>query len=751
LKKKAALSDPDRHYKLGVTSFLAIETNKTDRIREAMLSWMNSHASQGIITTDETLRIRGWNRWLEVRSGRKAETVIGSDLLETFPELVARKLDYYYKRALEGQSGVLSQKLHRFLLEMPVSEKDTSEPMLQSVRISPLLEHGEIIGTVTVIEDVTERVRRESELQRQLEQRAHLLANESAARNAAEAASLRLQQLQMITDEAFAQMSVDDLLGTSVKAIKLILGSDTAAILLADPIGDLIVRATEGVASDVKGLRVPNGTGFAGMIARERRPLTVEGDLPPSPFTYLLAKEQIQALSGVPLLADKHLLGVLCVGMRRSHSIADDDLRFMSLVGDRIAAAIERVRLYNGEKEARAQAEEANRLKDQFLATVSHELRTPLNAILGWSRMLNSGRIDERTSKHALEVIERNARSQAQLIDDLLDVSRIISGKLRLNISPVEPLAIVDLALDAVRPAAEAKDIQLQRIYDPGTGTIPGDPDRLQQVIWNLLSNAIKFTPTGGKVSIGVQRTQTHIEFTVTDTGQGIEGEFLPYVFDRFRQADASVARAHGGLGLGLAIVRHLTELHGGTVEAQSEGEGRGATFIVRLPINVVSAAEFNANHLNKGTEVQFGNHSVLKGLRILIVDDEADSLDLMKTVLGECGAQPATARSAAEGFAAITSDPPDVLISDIEMPFEDGYTFIRKVRALSATEVSGIPAVALTAHANKEDRRRALNAGFQLHVRKPVEPSELVEAICRLVTGQIADPQDAQSVSGGD
>lgn len=711
-----------------------------------MLRWMNSHGTQGLIATDETLRICWWNHWLELRTGRKAETVIGRDLLETFPELVIRKLDLYYKRALEGQSGVLSQRLHRFLLEMPAAELDPDTPMHQSVRISPLLENAEVIGTVTIIEDVSERVRRESELQQQLEQRANLLANESAARNAAEAASLRLQQLQVITDEAFAQISVDDLLVSSVKSIRLILQADTTAILLTDATGDLIVRATEGLNADIIGIRVPVGTGFSGLVARERKPLTIEGELPLSQFTELLATEQIQAASGVPLLADKHLLGVLSIGMRRMQSISDDDLRFMSLVGDRIAAAIERVRLYNREKEARAQAEEANRLKDQFLATVSHELRTPLNAILGWARMLNSGRIDDRTSVHALEVIERNARAQAQLIDDLLDVSRIISGKLRLNINPVEPLGTVDLALDAVRPAAEAKDIRLERIYDPSTGIVPGDPDRLQQIIWNLLSNAIKFTPSGGKVIVNVQRTQGHIEFQVTDTGQGIDSEFLPYVFERFRQADASVARAHGGLGLGLAIVRHLTELHGGTVEAQSEGEGRGATFTVRLPIHIPaiesSDGKDDASGLADCEQLQFENPPVLKGLKILLVDDEADSLDLMKTVLRQCGAEPITAKSAAEGLESLTSDSPQVLISDIEMPLEDGYTFIRKVRGSLNPPVSQIPAIALTAHANQEDRLRALAAGFQIHVKKPVEPVELVEALCRLLAEQ---PQDSK------
>jgi len=703
-----------------------------------MLRWMKDHGAQGIVTTDDELRICSWNRWLEVHTGKVTEAMIGQNLLDAYPELADRKLDVYYQRALEGQSSVLSQKLHRYLLEMPSTEADDIEPMYQSVRISPLLENGIVVGTVTVIEDVTERVKRESELQLQLEERARLLAAESIARNAAESASRRLQHLQMVTDEAFAQMSLEDLMLSSVKAIRSILNADTASILLAEPNNDLIVRATDGIEQDVMGLRVPAGTGFSGIVARERRPYSMEGELPGSPFTSLMKEIGTNALAGVPLLVDKRLLGVLCIGMRSAHTSSDDDLRFMSLVGDRIALAIERVRLYNGEREARAQAEEANRLKDQFLATVSHELRTPLNAILGWARMLTSGRIDETTAKHAVEVIERNARSQAQLIDDLLDVSRIISGKLRLNICPVEPLNIVELALDAVRPAAEAKEIKLQTNFDPETGTVPGDPDRLQQIIWNLLSNAIKFTPNGGTVVVEVIREASYIQFTVTDSGQGITTEFLPFVFERFRQADSTVARMHGGLGLGLAIVRHLAELHGGTVWADSQGTDLGATFSVRLPIQMGRSGHARTEHetgpFTERENLRFECPAALKGLRVLIVDDASDSLELVKTVLHECGAETVTANSAAQGLESVTANPPDVLISDIEMPDEDGYSLIRKIRSLPSTEAQEILAIAVTAHANKADRARALAAGFQLHIRKPVDPSELVEAIRQLV-----------------
>jgi CheY-like chemotaxis protein/anti-sigma regulatory factor (Ser/Thr protein kinase) len=341
--------------------------------------------------------------------------------------------------------------------------------------------------------------------------------------------------------------------------------------------------------------------------------------------------------------------------------------------------------------------------------------------------MLASGRIDERTSKHAVEVIERNAKAQAQLIDDLLDVSRIISGKLRLNVSPVEPGSIVELALDSVSPAAEAKEIKLEAKFDKHIGTIPGDPDRIQQIIWNLLSNAIKFTPNGGKVTIEVHRDPMYIEFTVTDSGQGISAEFLPYVFDRFRQADSTVARAHGGLGLGLAIVRHLAELHGGTVRASSDGEGKGATFTVKLPVQLANTSTTNEQK-NTGELTGFHPPIELKGVRILVVDDEPDALDLMKAMLIECGAEVTTAGSSAEGFDSLSLNQPDVLISDIEMPFEDGYSFIRNVRALESN--AKLFAVALTAHANAQDKERAIDAGFDLHVRKPVDPSELIAAI---------------------
>ncbi len=406
-------------------------------------------------------------------------------------------------------------------------------------------------------------------------------------------------------------------------------------------------------------------------------------------------------------------------------------------IRQRQRAEEERAQLLVQEQKARAEAENLNRLKDEFLSTVSHELRTPLNAILGWSQILRTNRVDEATMNRALETIERNARSQAQLIDDLLDISRIITGKIRLNVQTVELLSVIEAAIDTVRPAADAKNIRLQSVLDPAAGPVLGDSERLQQIVWNLLSNAIKFTPKRGRVQVCLQRINSHVEIVVTDTGQGISAEFLPYVFERFRQADSSITRSFGGLGLGLAIVRQLVELHGGTVHAESPGEGQGATFTVKLPLMAIGpkAIEPERVHPAAGGSVPFDCSPRLDGLRILIVDDDADIRALLIYTLEVCGAEVMAAASADEAISVLTasSTPMDILISDIGMPDEDGYALLRRVRALEPENGGRIPAIALTAYARTQDRRAALLAGFQSHVAKPVEPAELIAVIANL------------------
>jgi signal transduction histidine kinase len=383
---------------------------------------------------------------------------------------------------------------------------------------------------------------------------------------------------------------------------------------------------------------------------------------------------------------------------------------------------------------AKQQAEEANRMKDEFLATLSHELRTPLNAMLGWAQVLRMGKLDEAAAARALETIERNARAQAQLIADLLDVSRIITGKLRLDFQPVELPRIIEAALDSVRPAADAKGIHLVVTRDPLASPVLGDGDRLQQVVWNLLSNAIKFTPREGTVEVRLRQTGASAEVRVSDTGAGIRPDFLPYVFDRFRQAESTITRSHGGLGLGLSIVRHLVELHGGTVEVQSEGEGKGAIFTVLLPVRAARAGGNVSVEAAEEKEVQpWSNPALLQGLVVLVVEDEDDTRSLLIAALEQCGAEVAAVSSVVDAVARLDAGPVHVLVSDLAMPDEDGYALIRKVRARSADQGGTVPAAALTAYARAEDRNRVLASGFQRHLPKPIDPSDLVRVVASL------------------
>jgi signal transduction histidine kinase len=403
-------------------------------------------------------------------------------------------------------------------------------------------------------------------------------------------------------------------------------------------------------------------------------------------------------------------------------------------VTDRKLADIERERLLKREQIARMEAEEATRLKDEFLATVSHELRTPLNAITGWVHLLRSGKLSPIDMQRGLETIHRNAESQSRLINDLLDVSRIISGKLRLDVQPLALLGLVESAIDTVRPAAEAKGVRLQAVLDPAAGPVAGDPERLQQVIWNLLTNAVKFSNKGGQVQIRLQKIDSHAELSVSDSGAGIAPDFLPYVFHPFQQAEGATTRKHPGLGLGLAIVRHLVELHGGRASAASAGEGKGATFTVILPIVVTTnsaSGETDSNTVASGRDL--AAVPTLSGVRVLLVDDEADAREVLSTMLQQAGAIVLSVPNAADALALLDREAFDVLVSDIGMPGEDGYALIRSVRQRAIDSGGRIPAAALTAYARTEDRLRALAAGFQIHVPKPVQPEELVTVVASL------------------
>jgi len=437
------------------------------------------------------------------------------------------------------------------------------------------------------------------------------------------------------------------------------------------------------------------------------------------------------------------ILGGLFFGHPQPGFFNERHERIMTGLAAQAAVAIDNAQLYEVAIREQARAEAADRSKDEFLAMVSHELRTPLSAIVGWSQILADPRTKSEMTSKAKEIIERNARAQTQLVDDLLDMSRITTGKLRLEFQPIELTFIIKEALDVAQPAASAKAIDLRVRFEPEAAEISGDPDRLQQVVGNLVSNAIKFTPTGGWVEVRLERSDPHMQIIVTDNGKGIKSEFLPHLFDRFVQDDVSIARRYSGLGLGLTIVRHLVELHGGTVKAESKGEGQGATFTVRLPIRAVrSTARESEPALRRLRSREFDVSVQLDGVRALVVDDQADARDLLATVLEQYGVQVTLAGSTAEALAQIIDaggkgKSPDILISDIGMSEEDGYELIHKVRDLGSDHGGNIPAVALTAYNRTDDRRRAIAAGFHAHVGKPVDPQELKMVIAGL-TGRL-------------
>ncbi|HYP29933.1 MAG TPA: response regulator [Blastocatellia bacterium] len=426
---------------------------------------------------------------------------------------------------------------------------------------------------------------------------------------------------------------------------------------------------------------------------------------------------------------------------KRTAELARTNEALHAEIAERRRAQEEREQLFVSEQKARERAEAANRAKDEFLATVSHELRTPLTSILGWARLLRSSEIDQASFVRGLDTIERNAKSQAKIIEDILDVSRIISGRLRIEVHSLDLVPIIEMAVDAVRPAAEAKAIRIQVSLDPSVGALRGDPNRLQQVAWNLLSNAVKFTPNGGEINVCLRRGERGAQIVVTDNGNGISPDFLPFVFDRFSQAEGHITRRHGGLGLGLAIVRHLVEMHGGTISVYSAGEGQGATFTVELPFTSADSGEAGPEQEQSAEAEQREEESAeppngrpnLGNLKILIVDDDLDTLQVLTLALHQAGATVKGCSSAAEACAALETWGADLLVSDLGMPEEDGYSLIRRVRALEPARGRRLPAIALTAFASLADRTRALAEGFHMHVSKPVEPTALLSAIAQL------------------
>ena len=589
---------------------------------------------------------------------------------------------------------------------------------------------GCIIAGAVTFYDVTERERSELE-------RGELLAREQAARVAAEAAERRGAFLADASSALAGSLDYQTTLASLAHLAVPFLadwckidmlepdgGLRRIAIAYADPMNAELARALATCPPDPRGThprtRVVR-TGRSELLPEVTDEALVAAAADPEQLA-VMRRLGYRSTMIVPLVARGQTLGAMTFVTAVSGRRYDrDDLAVAEELARRAALAVDNSRLYR-------EAREANRIKDEFLMTLSHELRTPLSAVVVWARLLGNGKLDATKMPRALEAIERNVASLTRLVEDLTDVSRFAAGKLRLKAGPVDLREVIAAAIVAVRPAAQAKGIRLESIHRGAARRVWGDGGRLQQVVWNLLSNAIKFTPEGGGVEIRVGLADGRAEIVVSDTGRGIRPDFLPFVFERFRQADSATTRTHGGLGIGLAIVRQLVELHGGTVRAESPGEGQGATFTVSLPIPTFQLDSAEGHEAPGTVDVPS-----LEGLRVLVVDDEADARESLTAVLEQCGAVVTAVASAREALGALAHQRPDILVSDIGMPEEDGYSLIEKVRVLDARHGGRIPAVALTAYAAPEDRRRALDAGYELHMPKPVTPEELVTAVANL------------------
>src|SRR5262245_11057804 len=589
-----------------------------------------------------------------------------------------------------------------------------------------------------------------------LQQQASSLQAEVAERNAVETA-LRavtaelkeqvadLRRLHEMSARLTTTLDLEPLLREVLDAVLAVQGTRMGLLALCDPDTPLTLRVHRGFdAAFVEEIeRVPFGGGAWGIAYTERRPVVVadtETDPVFAPYRDAARRAGFRACQSTPLFTrGGDVIGVLSVHFPEPRRPAESERRLIDLYVRIAADAIENAQLHERlqkelddrreslarEHRARAQAEIANRMKDEVLANVSHELRTPLNAVLGWAHILRTGRPDEATLARGAEVIERNAQAQAKLIEDILDVSRAITGTLTITHAAVDLGAVINAATDSVRTAAQSKGIALTVILDPSARHVIGDAGRLQQAVWNVLSNAVKFTHRGGKVEVRLDRTDAHAQIQVTDTGEGIPSDFLPFVFERFRQVDSTITRRHGGLGLGLTIVRHLIELHGGAVRAESAGEGYGTTVVIELPLSGADRPEADAVRTPAPP---------LKGVQVLVVDDDHDALDMLARLLTDAGAAVRTAASANEAMSLLRWIHPDVLVSDLAMPDEDGYSLIRNVRAAEHGTDRATPAVALTAYVRIQDRARAVAAGFNMFVEKPVDPDELISVIGGIV-----------------
>ncbi|HVH44063.1 MAG TPA: ATP-binding protein [Labilithrix sp.] len=602
-------------------------------------------------------------------------------------------------------------------------------PRFWDVVVTPILDaDGKPEMVLAVSRDVTERRRQEETLRS--ETRFLELLNEIGTALAAE---LDLEKLVQLVTDAGTQLS-----GAKFGAFFHTLQGAQGEALLLYTLSGAPREAFEGFG-------LPRATPIFKPILYGEGPVRCDDVLKDPRYGRLAphygmppGHPPVRSFVAVSVVSrTREVIGGLFYGHPEPGVFTERTERLLVGLAGQAAVAIDNARLLERAQRERKRAEEASQEKDEFLAIVSHELRTPLTAILGWSRLLRGGTLTPEKRERGLASVERNALNQSQLIEDLLDVSRIVSGKLRLDVQPVDFVSIVEAAVESAHPAMVAKQIRLRSVLGPGKSDLMGDPTRLQQIVWNLLSNATKFTPRGGSIDITMRRVDSQIELSVSDTGQGIDAAFLPRIFERFKQADASTTRAHGGLGLGLSISKNLVEMHGGTIEASSAGEGRGAMFVVRFPVSPLREPLYEDAHEEDtsmtGRRQPKDVPRELDGLHVLVVDDEADSRELVAILLADFGCRVVQAASMNEALKSMEPTPPDVILSDIGMPGGDGYSLISAIRSMPAARGGNTPAASLTAYAGSEDRRRALLAGFNVHVAKPVDPQELVSVVASL------------------
>jgi PAS domain S-box-containing protein len=673
-------------------------------------------SDDAIVSKDLDGIVTSWNRAAEAMFGYTAEEMIGASIRTIIPADRQQEEDEVLARIRRGD------RVHHF--ETIRRRKDgTLVPI--SLTVSPVVDStGRIIGASKIARDISERVRLE----------AIARAQSAIAEKIGEIGATLSSTLDR---DAIAQKVTD--------AATELTDAEFGAFFynVNDPeSGEAFMLYTlSGVPKEAfANFPTPSGTALFGPTFRGEGIVRIDdvtrdpryGRNPPY-YGKPEGHPPVTSYLAVPVKSSAgDVLGALFFGHSRAGVFTERHEQLVAGIASWASVALQNAHLY-------IEARDANRMKDEFLAVLSHELRTPLNAIVGYSRLLRGGILTGEKANRGLETLERNASSLTRIVEDVLEVSRIITGKIRLDVQTVELPLIVHNAIATVQPAADAKGVRLQTIVDTRVSPVAGDPDRLQQVVWNLLSNAVKFTPRGGRVQVRLERVNSHVDIVVSDTGIGIKREFLPHVFERFHQAEAGTTRKTGGLGLGLAIVRHLVELHGGTVEATSPGEGQGSTFRIGLPVMIVHAEEHRPRrqHPQAETIEPLTELADLHGIRVVAVDDEPDALSLLRIVLEAAGAEVETVSRPGAAIERIGAVRPHALVIDIGMPDVDGFELIERIRASEDVAVRSVPAAALTAFARSEDRTKALRSGFELHLSKPVDPAELVASIVTLVRRQ--------------